>query len=375
MVGVASQAAPAFRRTDAVRPGFCSSTKHRSRLSSSGGSPATALLAALFLCAVERVEAQEPFRFPTANHALFERGHEEKFFVGTTGKSWESGCFGCVRSEGSQMHEGLDIRCLERDRHGEPSDAVLAAADGTVVYCNLRPSRSNYGNYVVIRHRVDGLEIYSLYAHLSKIADGIAPGRAVEAGENIGVMGRTSNTRETISKDRAHVHFELNLFVNDRFPAWFKQTSPNERDDHGEWNGQNLLGVDPRLVLLGEHDAHDRFNMLDFLRSQTELCRVLVRKANFPWVKRYAALVRPNPVAARDGIAGYEIALNFNGVAFELIPRAASELDPGRKGRYSLLSVNESEYQSHPCRRLVERTGGRWQLAPAGISLLDLLTF
>ena len=71
------------------------------------------------------------FHFPTANHALFEPGAQDQFFVGTAGKPWTSGCFGCVRSDGGQLHEGLDIRCLSRDMKGEPSDPVFASAAGT----------------------------------------------------------------------------------------------------------------------------------------------------------------------------------------------------------------------------------------------------
>src|SRR5258707_1863530 len=108
----------------------------------------------------------QSFHLPTANHAIFEHGHEDKFLVGTVGKPWTSGGFGCVRTEGWQMHEGLDIKCLQRDAHGEPADPVLAAADGTVAYINTRSSLSNYGNYIVLRHEVDGLEVYTLYAHL-----------------------------------------------------------------------------------------------------------------------------------------------------------------------------------------------------------------
>src|ERR1041385_8572541 len=61
----------------------------------------------------------EAFQLPTGNRALFQKGAEEAFFVGTTGKPWQSGTFGCVRSEGWQMHEGLDIRCLQRSKKGE----------------------------------------------------------------------------------------------------------------------------------------------------------------------------------------------------------------------------------------------------------------
>src|SRR5579863_1450055 len=88
----------------------------------------------------------EYFHLPTANQALFEKGGEERFFVGTVGKPWTSGTFGCVRSEGHQIHEGLDIRCVQRDKRGEPADPVMATADGTVVYINAKPSLSNYGN-------------------------------------------------------------------------------------------------------------------------------------------------------------------------------------------------------------------------------------
>src|SRR5262245_56685296 len=75
----------------------------------------------------------QPFQLPTANKAIFDPdGGAERFFVPTVGKPWTSGCFGCVRTEGWQLHEGLDIRCLERDKRGEPTDPVLASAAGTV---------------------------------------------------------------------------------------------------------------------------------------------------------------------------------------------------------------------------------------------------
>jgi murein DD-endopeptidase MepM/ murein hydrolase activator NlpD len=325
------------------------------------------------LCFVALAAQAQPFRLPTANHALFEKGDEEKFFVGTANKPWTTGTFGCVRSGGWQMHEGLDIRCLQRDGHGEPTDQVLATADGTVAYFSTRPSLSNYGNYLILQHQVEGLEIYSLYAHLREIRQDLKVGQPVKAGETVAVMGRTANTCEGISKDRAHVHFELNLLANDRFASWYKKTLPGQRNDHGEWNGQNLLGIDPRAILLAEHDTGAKFSLLSFLRGQTELCRVLVRKTYFPWLKRYAPLVRPNPRAEKEGVAGYEIALNFNGVPFELIPRAASETKG--KGKFQLLSVNEAEYHKNPARRLVAKRGARWELTSHGLNLLDLLTY
>ncbi len=315
----------------------------------------------------------ETFLLPTPNRALYENGGEERYFVGTTGKPWSSGTFGCVRNNGWQMHEGLDIRATERDKRGEATDPVMATAEGEVVYINTHPSLSNYGKYVVVRHRIDGLEIYSLYAHMASVRADLARGQMVKAGETLGVMGRTANTKEGISKDRAHLHFELNFFVNDRFSEWHKKTFPGERNDHGDWNGLNLIGIDPREVLLAARAQGDQFNLVRFIQRQPELCRVIVRKTSFPWLRRYAALVTPNPLAAREGVAGYEIRLNFNGLPMELIPRAASELKRGTK--YQLLSVNDEEYRKNPARKLVSKKGSKWSLASNGIHLLDLLTF
>jgi murein DD-endopeptidase MepM/ murein hydrolase activator NlpD len=204
---------------------------------------------------------------------------------------------------------------------------------------------------------------------LSEVQPGIAAGTPVKAGEVIATMGRTSNTSETINKERAHCHFELNLFVSENFGAWYRKNNPGERNDHGIWNGQNLNGLDPREILLAERNGG--FSLLNFLRSQTELCRVLVRSTSFPYLRRYAPLVLKNPRADQAGVAGYEVALNYNGVAFALLPRAASEIKG--TGRFQLLSVNESEYHAHPCRRLVVEHGGHWQLTDRGVRELELL--
>src|SRR3989442_1091188 len=120
----------------------------------------------IFLALAAACTQAQTFQFPTANRALFEKGGEEKFFVGVVGKPWTSGTFGCVRSGGAKFQEGLDIRSSQRNKRGEPIDRVMATADGIVAYINRKPSLSNFGNYIILRHQIDGLEIYSTYAHL-----------------------------------------------------------------------------------------------------------------------------------------------------------------------------------------------------------------
>jgi murein DD-endopeptidase MepM/ murein hydrolase activator NlpD len=314
----------------------------------------------------------QPFRLPTANSAIFKPGAEERFFAATPGNIWTSGSFGCVRNNGWKIHEGLDIRSLQADKRGEPTDPVSATADGEVVYLNTRAGLSSFGNYLIVRHQLEGLEIYSFYAHLSRIEPGVKVGLRVKSGQVLATMGRTSSVT-TIGKDRAHVHFELNLLVNDRFSAWFKKNCPGERNDHGDWNGQNFIGLDPRLILLEEQKLGAKFSLLDFIRRQTELCRVVVRATSFPWLRRYPQLVRHNPVAEKEGIAGYEIALNFNALPFELIPRAASELKS--KAAVQLLSVNAAEQQKNPARRLVIESRGHWTLTDHGLRAVGLVIY
>ena len=150
------------------------------------------LVGAFVLSACFLPRHRSSFRRPTTS--CYEPGRELKFFAPTApDKPWTSGSFGCVRNNGTRMHEGLDIRHLQTDQRGEPTDPVMATADGTVVYFSTKPALSNYGNYIVIRHVVEGMEIYSLYAHLSAVRPGLKIGDAVKAGEVIATMGRTSN--------------------------------------------------------------------------------------------------------------------------------------------------------------------------------------
>jgi len=312
-------------------------------------------------------------QFPTANRALLEAGGEERFFVGTAGKPWTSGQFGCVRSGGGQLHEGDDIRCLQRDRRGEPIDPVMATAEGAVAYVNSKPGLSNYGNYVVLRHLLDGVEVYSLYAHLSAVRPGLKVGDAVHGGERIATMGRTSNTRQRITKDRAHCHFEFDLLLNERFAQWHAARKDGERNDHGNFNGHNLAGFDPAPIL---REAATHGGLIDFaahLQSRPEMFRVALRVRSLSILRRCPRLLQRNPVADREGIAGYEVACSFNGVPLRIIPRAASELKSPAK--VTLLGVNEAEWRSHPCAKLVFKRGQSWTLLAHGQELVDLLTY
>lgn len=320
---------------------------------------------------VGALAAQLPVELPTANTNLFRTGGEEDYYTPTVGKPWTSGMFGCVRTDGWQFHEGVDIQSQERDQKGEPLDAVKAAADGVVLYINAKSSLSNYGNYIVLGHERDGVEYCTVYAHLRAIAPGTRTGARVKQGEQIATLGRTSNTRSGISKDRAHLHFEVALFLNKRFPEWLAKRIPGSRNDHGMFNGQNLAGIDPAQLLLAQRSQGGAFNLVKFIQSQPELCRVQVRETSFGFLQRYAVLTDPRP--ASGAVAGYEIVFSYVGTPIRLIPLTADDLKS--KAAVHLVSVNEAVQKEHRCRKMVTQTRGRWELTATGQNLVDLLTF
>ncbi len=195
---------------------------------------------------------------PTDNRALFE-GRPEDFYQfidrtvdGVATTPWEGGQFGYVRDPKrlrtgetlyARFHEGLDIKPMNRDARGEPTDEVRSIARGEVVHVT-EPGRSNYGRYVVVRHDWGYGPFFSLYAHLKEAR--VTVGGKVEARTVLGILGHTGTG---LDQRRAHTHVELNLFLSSRFSAWhdaqFKTPNLN-----GLYNGMNLVGLDLAKVFL-----------------------------------------------------------------------------------------------------------------------------
>jgi murein DD-endopeptidase MepM/ murein hydrolase activator NlpD len=214
-------------------------------------------------------------RLPTSNDALF---YDESLFYaaldretipGLRTAGWEGGQYGFVRSPArtpgglilSQLHEGLDIRPLERDARGEPLDTVVAVADGVVAYVNRGAGSSSYGRYVVVRHRWDRSPVYSLYAHLSSTA--VSEGDSVRIGEALGQLGYTG--RGT-AQHRAHVHLEIGLLLNEHFQRWF-DAYYGSRNFHGLYFGKNIAGVNPAALYRSlRQDA--TLSFAEFVRRQ-----------------------------------------------------------------------------------------------------------
>ncbi len=128
--------------------------------------------------------------------------------------------YGSSGPEGTwRVHHGLDMP-------NPDGQAVRAAADGVVVWAadhyrwvenkQVVDSAESYGNVVIVAHNFGykGKQLYTLYAHLSKIL--VSINEPVVSGQVLGLSGHSGNVTGP------HVHFEVregdNLYFNTRNP-------------------------------------------------------------------------------------------------------------------------------------------------------------
>jgi len=88
-------------------------------------------------------------------------------------------------------HSGVDLK-------GEKGDPVTAIAGGEIVEAEFDVT---YGNYIKIKHEINGEITYSKYGHLSKID--VKVGDSVKNGDKIGEVGATGMATGP------HLHFEM----------------------------------------------------------------------------------------------------------------------------------------------------------------------
>jgi murein DD-endopeptidase MepM/ murein hydrolase activator NlpD len=313
---------------------------------------------------------------PTDNDALL-RGDGPAFYQyidrdyqGEKSTPWEGGRYGFVRnptetSAGiiyTRMHEGVDIKPVQRDASGEPLDAVRAIAPGVVVHTSQGAGLSNYGRYVVVEHRFDGCKYYSLYGHLSSITARI--GQRVQARDQLGVMGHTG---EGLNQARAHVHLELNLMLSHQFESWHDASFKNDPNHHGLYNGLNLVGIDIARLYLALQ-KRPGLTIPEFLAEEDTLYRVLVPPArHFDLPKFYPWMLGEKPTSDPPS---WEISFNRAGVPLRIRPGAKPVSEP----ELSYLKPGPVDGRVLTMERLAGR-GANAHLTEKGRQFMRLLVF
>lgn len=91
-------------------------------------------------------------------------------------------------------HNGADIVA------DKPDAPVEAFHNGSVISVGYNPA--GFGNYVILRHNIDGKFYTSLYAHM-KAKPKVKVGDRVDGGTQLGVMGTTGMSTGV------HLHWEI----------------------------------------------------------------------------------------------------------------------------------------------------------------------
>lgn len=313
---------------------------------------------------------------PTDNDALFSGGgaafyqHIERNFKSVKSTPWQGGQYGFVRNPidtpgglvYTRFHEGMDIRPLHRDAHGEPLDEVRAIADGKVVHVNPVPGYSNYGKYIVIEHRWGDSNYYSLYAHLSSLV--VQPGETVRRGQRIAVMGYTGTG---INRERAHLHLELNLMLNREFESWYNAFFRNDPNHNGIYNGMNLAGLDiARLYLALRKDPS--LSIPEFLRREQTFYKVTIPNSrHFDLLKLYSWMLESG---GRPEKSSWEVSFAQSGVPLRIESSDESVTQPV----LSYVKKSPANY-SGLTRDIVSGHGADTHLTDYGTQVMRLLTW
>ncbi|MEX2044310.1 MAG: M23 family metallopeptidase, partial [Opitutus sp.] len=182
--------------------------------------------------------------WPTPGMAWAEGRPPSSFLQHAGSGDPDSGGYGGVRDGGAQFHEGIDIKPVARNRSGEPLDPVFAVMAGVVRHVNPVAGGSSYGRYIVMEHPDQSPAVYTLYAHLARISPEVRVGGALASGAVLGTMGHSAGGY-VIPRNRAHLHFEIGVVLTRDFQSWYDRQGFGSRNEHGMWNGMNLMGLDP----------------------------------------------------------------------------------------------------------------------------------
>ena len=308
--------------------------------------------------------------WPTPNSAWAEGRSLATFVQPTASGEVTSGLYGCVRSSGAQFHEGLDLKPVSRDRRGEATDPIFAVLSGTVRHVSRNPGESSYGRYVVIEHTDVSPSVITLYAHLSSIPGNLSRGDKVERGATIGVMGRSASGY-AIPKDRAHLHLEIGLWLSRDFQRWYDWKKFGSRNEHGLWNGMNIIGIDP-LEFYNSLRSGAISGFEDHFKQRKAAVRVRIATKLVPdFIERYPALLT-KPYPAAQSFGGWQVLFDEFAVPFAWTPLDNAEVSD-LKTNDPVAEPVEGGARTNRCKSLVFRKPGRYAVGKDLETVLQLL--
>jgi hypothetical protein len=316
------------------------------------------------------LEAKLTLFWPTPGFTFTKGSNPADFVQPTESGKIKSALFGCVRNDGERFHEGLDLAPVRRDRKGEPTDPILAAMDGRIAYLNRTEENSNYGLYLVLEHPHVKPTVYTLYAHLRNIKPSLRLGDKVKAGDKIGIMGRTAGGY-AIPVDRAHLHFEIGLRLSDDFDSWYKRNKYSDSNFHGNYNGINLLGIDP-LDFYEQYKRREVDSIYTYIKALSTAYILRVSTQKFPAFLRHYPELMDRQIPS-DAIAGWDIRFTWWGLPIGWIALKADKVSAIKKGQVSVVSFDRESLETNNCRETILLTENGPIIGDRSRQILDII--
>ena len=113
---------------------------------------------------------------------------------------------------------------------------------------------------------------YAYAGERPELGAALRVGAEVDRGQQLGGMGHSSGGY-MIPKDRAHLHFEIGVAMTRNFQAWYDRQKFGSKNEHGMWNGMNLVGIDP-LAFFNEWRAGRIHSVRDFFAQMETAVRL-----------------------------------------------------------------------------------------------------
>lgn len=139
------------------------------------------------------------------------------YFEGTYIVSCKIGCYG--------GHKGTDLV-------NQTDKKVYAVGSGVVESANNDCPQAGYlgnfcgeglGNHVIIKHNLSGVNMYSIYGHMSKTI--VTKGEQVDANTVLGSQGNSGNS----SGEHLHLEFRYRTLDYGNYVDFYPQIKPRER--------------------------------------------------------------------------------------------------------------------------------------------------
>lgn len=314
--------------------------------------------------------SSQDFYWPTPDRS-FSRGDPYTSYIQPTASNKPySGLFGCVRNNGRKFHEGIDIKAMEHDAKGEAVDSIYATMDGRVVHVSKIEGNSSYGRYVVLEHENAQPRVYSLYSHLKTIESYVKKGQWLDGGSVIGIMGRSAGGY-TIPKSRAHLHFEIGLKLTDDFSQFYKRRKYKVANQHGNWNGMNLVGLNPLEYFMMRRKGNVR-NLAEYFEVLPTAVIVKVVSDKVPdFVNRYPELIELQK--NNEAAIGWEIEFTWYGMPKKMRVLTGKGSVPSGAFRVELVHFSKDKLSKALARKTLQKKGSSIEMGRTLKTYLELL--